>query len=62
MSERLLGVFGLAYSPVALGTFVYLTFFDGYAYNAWNWLVAVPVNGFLGMIWPVYWGLLRWVF
>ncbi len=42
-------------------TFVFLTFFDGYAYNAWNWLIAIPVNVFLATIWPIYWGILRWV-
>ena len=42
-------------------TFVYLTFFDDYQYNAWNWLIAVPVNVFLSAIWPVYWGILHWL-
>lgn len=42
-------------------TFVFLTFFDGYAYNAWNWIVAIPVNIFLAQIWPLYWAVLRWV-
>lgn len=51
-------VYGLA----AAATTVFLTFFDGYHYNAWNWLIAVPVNFFLGSIWPIYWGLLRWLF
>ena len=44
-----------------LGTFVYLTLFDGYIYNAWNWVIAVPVNIFLSLIWPAYWGVLHWV-
>ncbi|HET7409353.1 MAG TPA: hypothetical protein VFJ13_04070 [Paracoccaceae bacterium] len=43
-------------------TFVYLTFFDGYVYNAWNWLIAIPVNIFLGEIWPIYWLILRPIF
>lgn len=50
------------YGIGCLGTFAYLTFFDGYAYNAWNWLIAVPVNWLLGMIWPIYWTVLRWIF
>lgn len=45
----------------SLGTFTYLTFFDGYIYNAWNWLIALPVNAFLSAIWPIYWGILHWV-
>lgn len=43
-------------------TFIYLTFFDGYIYNAWNWLIAIPVNFFLSQIWPIYWLLLRPIF
>jgi hypothetical protein len=45
----------------SLATTFFLTFLDGYVYNAWNWLIAVPVNLFLGSIWPLYWGLLRWL-
>jgi hypothetical protein len=44
-----------------LGTFVYLTFFDGYIYNSWNWIIAIPVNAFLATIWPLYWGIIRWI-
>lgn len=47
------------YELVAWGTFFFLTFFDGYRYNAWNWLIAIPVNGFMGQIWPIYWLILR---
>lgn len=42
-----------------LATFIKLTFFDGYNYNWWNWLVALPVNEFLSAIWPLYWLILR---
>ncbi len=49
------------YLSVDLATFIYLTFFDGYVYNAWNWLIAVPVNILLSTIWPIYWGVLHWV-
>lgn len=45
----------------ALATFICLTFFDDYAYNSWNWLIAIPVNLLLGEIWPIYWALLRWM-
>jgi hypothetical protein len=43
-------------------TFIYLTFFDGYIYSAWNWIVAIPVNMMLSTVWPIYWGILHWVF
>ena len=49
----------IAHAFVVMGTFIYLTFFDGYVYNGWNWLVAVPVNLFLANIWPIYWLILR---
>lgn len=46
----------------SLLTFVYLTLLDGYIYNWWNWIIAVPVNAFLGEIWPIYWLVLRPLF
>jgi hypothetical protein len=49
------------YLLCSLATTVYLTFFDGYPHNAWNWLIAIPVNFFLGSIWPIYWIGLRWI-
>ncbi|MHB9798451.1 hypothetical protein ACYCAX_11635 [Pseudomonas sp. MT3] len=42
-----------------VGTFIKLTFFDGYHYNWWNWMIAIPVNEFLSVIWPLYWAILR---
>jgi len=50
-----------AYFGVDTATFIYLTFFDGYVYTAWNWIIAIPVNVFLATIWPIYWGVLHWV-
>jgi hypothetical protein len=43
----------------SLATFVYLAFFDGFRYNYWNWIIAIPVNMFLAEIWPVYWLIIR---
>ena len=43
-------------------TFIYLTFFDGYVYTSWNWIIALPVNAFLSAMWPIYWGILHWIF
>lgn len=42
-----------------IATFVKLTFLDGYNYNWWNWAIALPVNEFLSLIWPLYWAILR---
>lgn len=47
------------YALADLATFIYLTFFDGYVYNAWNWIIAIPVNFFLATIWPIYWLVLK---
>lgn len=59
MREKLLlATYGLG----QLITFLYLTAFDGYQYNAWNWAIAIPVNLALSVIWPVYWALLHWIF
>ncbi len=43
----------------SISTFGFLTFFDGTDYNWWNWIIIVPVNGFVSEIWPIYWLLLR---
>lgn len=42
-----------------VATFVWLTFFDGFAYNAWNWMVAIPANFILAGLWPIYWAVIR---
>jgi hypothetical protein len=52
----------ILYEAAFLYTFVQLTFFDGYVYNWWNWLIAIPVNVFLAQIWPIYWLILRPIF
>jgi hypothetical protein len=45
-----------------LATFIILTFFDGYDYTWWNWMIAIPVNLFIAELWPVFWFILRPVF
>ncbi len=52
----------MAWQAAAVATFVKLTFFDGYIYTWWNWLIAVPVNMFMAEIWPIYWLILRPIF
>ena len=42
-----------------VATFAKLTFFDGYQDTAWNWIIVVPINEFLALIWPIYWLILR---
>lgn len=43
-------------------TLIYLTFFDGYIYTAWNWIIVLPVNIMVASIWPIYWAVLHWIF
>lgn len=45
-----------------VATFVKLMFFNGFNYNWWNWLIAIPLSEFLAAIWPIYWLILRPVF
>lgn len=51
-----------AYEVIAWATFVFLTFYDGYIYTSWNWLIAVPVNLFVSQFWPLYWLIWRHLF
>lgn len=53
------GFFVFTYTIVGWVTLVYLTFFDGFEYTFWNWVIAIPVNIFLASIWPIYW-VLHW--
>ena len=41
-----------------VATFGELTFFDGYIYNWWNWIIVLPINE-LVTIWPLYWCVIR---
>ncbi|MGU9992735.1 hypothetical protein D0839_16290 [Bordetella avium] len=52
-------LFLIAFFLADAATFIFLTFFDGVIYNWWNWLIILPLNGFLATIWPIYWAILR---
>ena len=52
----------LVWQVGSIATFIKLTFLDGYIYTWWNWIIAVPINIFLGEIWPIYWAILRPIF
>ena len=47
------------YVLAGISTFVYLTFFEDYRYTSRNWIIAIPLNAFLALIWPIYWSTLR---
>lgn len=51
----------LVYGLGSTATFIYLTFFDGYAYTWWNWPIALGVNSVVSAIWPLYWLIIRWI-
>lgn len=59
MKDAITSVAWILYHVGSFATFVFLTFFDGYIYTSWNWLIALPINGFLASIWPFYWLILR---
>jgi hypothetical protein len=59
MKEAITTALFWGYQIASVVTFGFLTFFDGYEYNWWNWVIAVPVNAFLSEIWPIYWLILR---
>jgi len=54
-------IIGNLYLAGFFGTFIYLTFFDGYIYNAWNWIIAIPLNLIVSGIFPIYWAILHWI-
>ncbi|WP_101339761.1 hypothetical protein [Cereibacter azotoformans] len=54
--------FSVIYSIGGIATFVALIVMDFPDFNFWNWLIILPINLFLAGIWPIYWGLLHWVF
>ena len=62
MSDRTKLALLMIWQLISIATFVKLTFFDGYAYNWWNWIIAISVNLFLAEIWPIYWLILRPIF
>ena len=45
-----------------IATFGKLTFFDGYVYNWWNWIIVLPLNEVLAAMWPLYWTIICWIF
>lgn len=53
---------GVLFATGYVATFIYLTFFDDYAYTWWNWIVVVPLNAILASIWPVYWAIIYPIF
>jgi hypothetical protein len=48
-----------SYAIGYIATFVKLTWYDGYIYNAWNWLIAIPVNFAMAGVWPLYWLMIK---
>jgi hypothetical protein len=60
LNNNLLGTIALiVWQGGSIVTFFLLTFFDHYNYTWWNWIFALPINAFLGEMWPIYWLILR---
>lgn len=47
----------VAWMTADIGTFAYLMVNDWAYFNAWNWIIMVPINIFLAQLWPIYWPL-----
>jgi hypothetical protein len=62
VTARLAIIASVAYEIVAWATFAKLMFFDNYIYTWWNWIIALPLNVFLGQVWPIYWLMIRPIF
>ena len=64
ISESLHGAGALAYILGNIGTTIYL-FVDSFQNSdagVLGWIfVIIPVNIFLGSIWPIYWAILHWL-
>lgn len=59
--SRLQGFLVSLYVLGIIGTWIYLTFFDGYQWTLGNAFLAHSVNLFLSAMWPLYWLMLRWL-
>ena len=44
-----------------LATLVYLLAFDGFNYSHDNWMTQVPASVVAALLWPFYWGIMRWL-
>lgn len=62
MDENRAAIFGCAYHLGAVLTLAKLALLDGYVYNWWNWIIAIPCDFILSEIWPIYWLVLRPIF
>jgi hypothetical protein len=51
-----------AYLAIAAITWVYLLFFDGFVYSHGNWMTQVPASFGAAILWPIYWGVLHWLY
>ena len=42
-----------------IATTGFLLWEDWDSFNWWNWIIIIPIDFFLGTIWPIYWLILR---
>lgn len=50
------------YLAIDAATFVWLAVEGWDSLNWWNWIILLPIWGFLSTIWPIYWVILRPIF
>lgn len=58
MKELLTTILFAGYQLASLATAGFLIHED-WPFNWWNWIILIPIDFFLGEIWPIYWLLLR---
>lgn len=60
--DRLAAPLAIIWQIGSLITFGILVVEDWPDFNWWNWIIFIPINLFLGEIWPIYWLILRPLF
>ncbi len=59
MSDGLQRLLWSLYFLADLATTGFLIWEDWDDMTWWNWIIIVPIDIFLGTIWPIYWLILR---
>ena len=50
------------YIGIGLATLAYLLFFDGFVYSHGNWMTQIPASILAAILWPLYWGIIHWIY
>ena len=50
------------YIAIGVVTLAYLLFFDGFVYSHGNWMTQIPASILAAILWPLYWGVVYWLY